>query len=369
MAREVARSAAVPRVIPRNEESRATGKPGLGGPRWFLGALADARNDTALTEGPGRRGPLFLAGCALLFGFALVAALAPHLAPHDPRLPVGPPLAWPTRAHLLGTNDLGQDILSQLIHGARPTLIAAGWVTALATLLSWLVGLAAGFARWAEGPLLAATDLLLALPNIPLYLLVLTLLGPSQRNLILVLALLAWPAFARIVRSLVIGARSAAYVEASRMLGASAGHILRVHLLPATLAVMPANLVLTARFAIAAEATLAFLGLSGNALTWGAMLSWAFADPLLFLRPVWPWLVLPPTLAIVLLILAVTWVGGGIAGGVTPRPRPPSPLAPDASTDRHGSSPRRTPARDRAAHAPPAPQWRATRRRRAADRR
>jgi ABC-type dipeptide/oligopeptide/nickel transport system permease subunit len=316
----------------------------------------------------GCRGPLFLAGCTLLIGFAFVAALAPLLAPYDPRLPVGPPLAWPTRAHPLGTNDLGQDILSQVIHGARPTLIAAGSVTALATLLSWLVGLAAGFVRWAEGPLMAATDLLLAMPNIPLYLLVLTLLGPSQRNLILVLALLAWPAFARIVRSLVLRSRSATYVEASRMLGASDMHTLRVHLLPATLAVMPANLVLTARFAIAAEATLAFLGLSGGTLSWGTMLSWSFADPLLFLRPVWPWLVLPPTLAIVLLILAVTWVAGGLAGGFTPRPRLLAPLVPDASRGTREWSPRRTPGRDPSAHAAPDPRSRAPRLRKAGDR-
>ena len=264
--------------------------------------------------------------------FAAVAAIAPLLAPYDPRLPVGAPLAWPSRAHLLGTNDLGQDVLSQLIHGARPSLLAAALVTGTATVLSWVVGLVAGFVRRAEGPLMAATDLLLALPNIPLYLLVLTRLGPSQRNLILVLALLSWPAFARIVRSLVLRTRSAAYVEASRMLGASDGHVLRVHLLPATLQVMPANLVLTARFAIAAEATLAFLGLSGDQLSWGTMLSWAFADPLLFLRPVWPWLVLPPTLAIVLLVFAVTWVGREIAGAAhTPAIRRDRPATPQAT--------------------------------------
>jgi peptide/nickel transport system permease protein len=232
----------------------------------------------------------------------------------------------------LGTNDLGQDVLSQVIYGTRPSLVAATLVTGMATMLSWLVGLAAGFVRWTEGPLMVATDLLLAVPSIPLYLLILTLLGPSQRNLILVLALLSWPAFARIVRSIVLQSRSAAYVEASRMLGASDGHVLRAHLLPATLAVMPANLVLTARFAIAAEATLAFLGLSGNQLSWGTMLSWAFADPLLFLRPVWSWLVLPPTLAIVLLILAVTWMGGGIASHGTSSTMPRIPATNPAKT-------------------------------------
>ena len=260
------------------------------------------------------RPPLFWLGCALLLAFATVAAFAPLLAPYNPLLPTGDPLAAPDAGHPLGTNDLGQDVLSQLIYGARSTLIVAGLVAALSTGLSWLVGLAAGFVRGAEGPLLAVTDLLLALPTLPLSLLTLTLLGPSRRNLILLLALLSWPAFALIVRSVVLATRSAAYVEASRALGASDGHVMRRHLLPATFDVLPTKLVLTVRFAVFAETTLAFLGLGGtDATSWGTMLSWAFGDPLIFSRPVWPWLIVPPVLAIVTLILATVWIGTGVA--------------------------------------------------------
>lgn len=253
-------------------------------------------------------------GGALLVTFAAVAVWAPLLSPHDPFLPSGEPLAPPTRGHLLGTNDLGQDVLSQVIHGTRSSLIVAGLVTAISTGLSWLVGLAAGFVRGAAGPLMAATDLLLALPNLPLSLLVLTLLGPGRTNLIVVLSLLSWPAFARIVRSIVVRTRSASYVEASRAFGAPTWHVIRRHLVPATIDVLPTKLVLTVRFAVFAEATLAFFGLSGaDAIGWGTMLNWAFADPLLFSRPVWPWLVLPPTLAIVTLVLATVWVSTGVA--------------------------------------------------------
>ncbi len=262
------------------------------------------------------RSPLFWVGGAILLAFAIVAAVAPLLAPHDPWLPTGEPLAPPSDGHLLGTNDLGQDVLSQVIYGARSSLIVAVLVTALSTGLSWLVGLAAGFVRGLAGPLLAATDLLLALPNLPLYLLTLTLLGPSRRNLILVLALLSWPAFARIVRSIVLATRSAAYVEASRALGAADGHVIRRHLLPATIDVLPTKLVLTVRFAVFAETTLAFLGLgSADSISWGTMLHWALGDPLLFSRPVWPWLVVPPMLAIATLILATLWVGTGVVEG------------------------------------------------------
>ncbi len=268
------------------------------------------------------RSPLFWVGGAILLAFAIVAAVAPLLAPHDPWLPTGEPLAPPSDGHLLGTNDLGQDVLSQVIYGARSSLLVAGLVTVLSTGLSWLVGLAAGFVRGMAGPLLAATDLLLALPNLPLSLLALTLLGPSRRNLILVMALLSWPAFARIVRSVVLATRSAAYVEASRALGASDGHVIRRHLLPATIDVLPTKLVLTLRFAVFAETTLAFLGLGGNdAISWGTMLSWAFGDPLIFSRPVLPWLIVPPMVAIVTLILATVWVGTGVVEGRRGRDR------------------------------------------------
>ena len=259
---------------------------------------------------PPRR-PLVWLGCAILAGLTAVAALAPLIAPHDPHLPTGRPLSSPTLDHPLGTNDLGQDVLSQLVYGARSSLLVAGPVTLISTVLSWAVGLAAGVWRRGEGSLMAVTDLLLALPALPLYLLVLALLGPERRNLVLVLGLLSWPAFARVVRGVVVQTRAAPFVEASRAAGGSPFHVARRHLLPVTLDLLPTKLVLTVRFAVTAEATLAFLGLAGSDDPgWGQMLSWAFADPLLFARPVWPWLVLPPALAIVLLVLATVWAGG-----------------------------------------------------------
>lgn len=256
-----------------------------------------------------KRPLLFWLGFALLTGFAGVAILAPMLAPHDPQLPLALPLSEPSDDYPLGTNDLGQDILSQVIYGTRSSLIVAASVTAISTVLSWIVGLTAGFIRRLEGPLMGTTDLILALPDLPLILLVLTLIGATRINLILVLGLLSWPAFARVVRAIVIGARGSPYVEASRALGASTAHLMVRHLLPATLGALPTKLVLTMRYAVFAEATLAFLGLGGgDAIGWGAMLNQAFRDPLLFSRPIWPWLVLPPTIAIIALILATVWV-------------------------------------------------------------
>lgn len=256
---------------------------------------------------------LFWLGSVLLAIFAAIAVLAPVLAPYDPQQPLTLPLSAPSRHHLLGTNDLGQDNLSRLIHGTRSSLIVAVSVTVLSTGLSWIVGLAAGFVRRLEGLLIGLADLLLALPDLPLILLILTFIGATQTNVILVLGLLSWPAFAHVVRAIVIGARSSPYVEASRAIGGTSTYIIVHHLLPATLDALPTKLVLTVRYAVLAEATLAFLGLSGgNTISWGEMLNQAFRDPLLFSRDVWPWLIFPPTVAITALILATVWVGSGL---------------------------------------------------------
>ncbi len=266
-----------------------------------------ARNPRPLT---------FYAGCVILGAAAFVALGASMIAPFDPHLPVGTPLSPPTSTHWLGTNDLGQDQLSQLVEGARATLFLAAIVVAISTTMSWLVGLTVGFFRRTEPVLLMVVDLLMALPSIPLYLLIMSLVGASRLTLALMLGVLSWPAYARIVRSLVIQTRNAPYVDAARASGASDLWIVRRHILPATLDVLPTKLALTLRFAIFAEATLAFLGLGASgSISWGTMMSWAFSDPLLFSRPVWPWLIFPPALAIVLLILSTVW----IANGFTPR--------------------------------------------------
>jgi ABC-type dipeptide/oligopeptide/nickel transport system permease subunit len=245
----------------------------------------------------------------LLVILAAASLAAPWLAPYDPALPVGTPLTPPGAGHVLGTNDIGQDVWSQWLWAARATLLIAFVVTVVSTLLSWTVGLAAALSHRAEGTLLAITDLLLALPTLPLYLLVVALIGPSQEHLMLVLGVLSWPAFARIVRARVIAVRGEAYVEAARALGAGPMRIAVRHVAPATLELLPAKLALTVRFAVFAEATLAFLGLGDAAeRSWGSMLGWAFSDPMVFVNAAWTWWVLPPALGIVAVVLATTWL-------------------------------------------------------------
>jgi ABC-type dipeptide/oligopeptide/nickel transport system permease subunit len=244
----------------------------------------------------------------LVLGLLAASAIAaPQLAPYDPLVASGPPLQSPGPGHLLGTNDIGQDVWSQWLWGGRASLLVGVVVALLSTCLSWSIGIAAGVWRRGEGALMAVTDLLLALPVVPLFLLVVALVGPSQVHLMLVLGLLSWPAFARVVRAQVIATTAQPYIDAARALGGNSLHIARYHVFPATLELLPAKLVLTVRFALVAEATLAFLGLGDPTVrSWGTMLGWAFSDPLAFVNGSWTWRVLPPALAIVAAVLGTT---------------------------------------------------------------
>lgn len=269
--------------------------------------IAGGAPPTELLPSAARVAALLVLG--ILAGSAL---LAPVLAPYDPALPTGAPLTPPGPQHLFGTNDIGQDVWSGWLWAGRASLLIALVVTLLSTGLSWSVGLAAGLWPRGEAVLMGLTDLLLALPAIPLYLLVVALIGPSQVHLMLALGLLSWPAFARVVRARVITVRREPYVEAAHALGATPLRVAIHHVAPATLELLPAKLVLTVRFALFAEATLAFLGLGDpSARSWGTMLGWAFSNPVAFVNGSWTWWVLPPALAIVAAVLSTTWLSTG----------------------------------------------------------
>jgi peptide/nickel transport system permease protein len=147
----------------------------------------------------------------------------------------------------------------------------------------------------------------------------------------LALGLLSWPAFARIVRARVITVDAEPYVEAARALGGTPLHIARHHVFPATLELLPAKLILTVRFALFAEATLAFLGLGDpSARSWGTMLGWAFSDPLTFAGGSWTWWVLPPALAIVAAVLGTTLLATSFESPPTPSAQSAARVSPSA---------------------------------------
>jgi peptide/nickel transport system permease protein len=253
-------------------------------------------------------------GAAMLGLFLMAALAAPLLAPHDPHAFSGQPLERPSPAHLLGTNDAGQDILSELIHGARISL-AVGLGAALGTVaLGLLVG---GVAGYAGGPLdtllMRLVDVMLTLPRLPLLILLAAFLGSGLAQTIAIISLLFWPATARAIRAQVQSLRQRGYVKMARTFGGGAGYVLRRHILPGIAPLIAFGLVAAAGRAVAMEAGLAFLGLGDPAAkSWGLMMRFALDLPGLLLTDRWLWWLLPPGLCLTLLVLALTYVGMGL---------------------------------------------------------
>lgn len=268
-------------------------------------------------------GPEAVAGGTILALFVVVALAAPLLAPYDPHDFSGRPLERPGPAHLLGTNDAGQDILSELIYGARISL-AVGLAAAAGTVaLALLVG---GVAGYAGGPLdallMRLVDVMLTLPRLPLLILLAAFLGPGPVQTAAIISLLFWPATARIIRAQVQSLRQRGYVKMARSFGGGAGYVLRRHILPAIAPLIAFGLVSAAGRAVAMEAGLAFLGIGdATAKSWGLMMRFALNLPGLLLTDRWLWWLLPPGLCITILVLGLTYLGMGLEGRLHPGSR------------------------------------------------
>ncbi len=264
--------------------------------------------------------PLSAVGLLFLAVLGGVAVFAPYLSPYDPEAVVGKPFQKPSPQHPLGTNDIGQDILSELIYGARTSLLIGFTAAAIAILLGTLVGVVAGYAGgWVDAALMRLVDVVLVIPFLPLMILLAAYLGPGLLNIIGVIAALIWARPARVIRSQVLSLRHAAYIEAAEALGASFGRVLLRHVLPGVLPLALAQFILAASSSILIESSLAFLGL-GDPLrkSWGTILYYAQARGA-FLTGAWLWWVLPPGLLITLSVLGFALTGYALETLVQPQ--------------------------------------------------
>ena len=268
---------------------------------------------------PGRR--LAGMGLAILFLFSAVAVLAPALAPHDPRALSGDPLRPPSADHPLGTNDIGQDVASEVIWGARTSLVVAVAAGVIAVGVAVLIGVGAALAGGrVDAAAMRLLDVLLAVPVLPLLVLVAALAGPSRTVVVVVIGLLAWPRMARILRSQTLSLRRRGYVEASQGLGGGFLYVLRRHIVPALAPLLAANFVIIAGVAVLLESGLAFLGLGDpTAPSWGQILHRALDHPGIYFTPVWMWWVLAPGIAITVAILGFTFLAVGLEPRFNPR--------------------------------------------------
>lgn len=265
--------------------------------------------------------PLLWAGLGIVGALALIAALAPVLAPFDPRAVSGPSLAAPSTTHGLGTNDSGQDILSQLIWGARASGIVAVSSAGLAVVVGVLVGAGAALSGGrADLVTMRVVDVFLALPALPLLILVAALAGAGRATVILVIALAGWPAIARIVRSQALTLVQRGYIDATRGFGASRRYVIRRHLAPALGPLVAASFVSWAATAVVLQAGLAFLGLGDpTEVSWGSVLNRALNFEGVYFTSQWTWWVLPPGLAIALAATGLAFIGVGLEPRANPR--------------------------------------------------
>ncbi len=249
-----------------------------------------------------RQLPLALIGAAILTVFLVVAIFSPLLAPHDPFVRVGRPFLPPGGGHLFGTNDIGQDIFSELIYGSRLSLGLAVLAALVSTGIGTLLGLAAGFlGRPAERIIMRCADFILVLPFLPFAILLAAMLGQGFIQLVLVISVISWPVTARIVRAQVLKIKGKGYILNLQAIGAGPWYLLRRHIFREVLPLVAYQAMLSASNAVLIEASLSFLGL-GNPLmkSWGSILHYAQARNAM-LTGTWLWWVIPPGLCIALL--------------------------------------------------------------------
>ena len=261
-------------------------------------------------------------GATLLGIIGGLALLAPMLAPYDPWLQVTTPFAAPSMAHPLGANDAGQDLLSELLYGARVSLSIGVLAAVMATLVGTTVGVVAGFFRGiTDAVLMRLVDVLLALPFLPLVIVVGVYVGPGLVTEIIVIGALIWAGTAREIRSQVLSLREQSYIAAARAMGARSGYLLTRHVVPAIAPLVIPQLVRAANVAILVDASLSFLGVGDPTVkSWGMTLYYANARSA-FLTDAWLWWVLPPGICITAVVLGFALVGYALEEQGRPRLR------------------------------------------------
>ena len=265
---------------------------------------------------------LGLIGALMILFFVYVAVCAPLIAPYDPFERVAEPFLPPSSAHYLGTNDVGQDIFSELVYGTRISLFM-GLVSALVSIaVGSVVGICAGYCGGAvDAVLMRLVDVCLTIPMLPLMIVLAAFLGSSYWNIILVIGILSWASPARVIRSQVLTVKNRGYIQAVKCLGGRPLYIMRKHVLPQTFSIIVSQFILLSSRAILLETSPSFLGLGDvTQKSWGIILYYAQAKSA-FLTNRWLWWIVPPGLCITLLVIAFTYVGNALEDIMNPRLR------------------------------------------------
>lgn len=262
----------------------------------------------------------FTFGAILTVALLIIAIAAPLIAPFDPNVQdTSRRLESPSRSHLLGLDDLGRDVLSRIVYGARVSLRVGFSVVLIASIIGIVAGAISGYYGGAvDAVIMRLTDILLAFPGILLAIALVAVLGPSLNNVILALATIGWVGYARLVRGQVLKVREMEFVTAAKALGARSGRVIALHVLPNVINPVIVMATLGLAGAILSEAALSFLGLGVQPPTpsWGAMLTsgrryLGLANHLAIF----------PGAAIMLAVMGLNFLGDGLIDALDPKYR------------------------------------------------
>ena len=257
-------------------------------------------------------------GAVIVAVFGFVAIAGPTITPYDPAAQdLSMRLQGPSLAHPLGTDQLGRDVATRLIYGARVSLGIAVLVTALRVVIGTTVGLVAGYTGgWIDELFMRLVDIQLAFPGLVLALVVAGILGPSLRNVMIALAIVGWTTYARVVRGSVLSIKEREYVDAARLFGTPRRRLFSRHLLPGVINPVIVIATLNLGTVVLATAGLSFIGLGAQPPTpeWGTML----AGGREYVRSAW-WIVNAPGVAIMLIVLGFNLLGDGLRDALDPK--------------------------------------------------
>jgi peptide/nickel transport system permease protein len=290
---------------------------------WLLSSDPQSRRQAHLGQAYRRwlalqRNPLALVGLAIVLGLILVAAFAPWIAPYSPILQeLENRLLPPSAAHWMGTDDLGRDILSRVLWGARITLTVVALVAVIVAPVGLAVGVIAGyFGGWVDAALMRVTDVFMAFPRLILALAFVAALGPGIENAVIAISITSWPPYARMARAETLTVRQSDFIAAARLLGASPFRILWGHIVPLCLSSLIVRVTLDMAGIILTAAGLGFLGLGAQPPSpeWGAMISAGRR----FILDQW-WVAAMPGLAILIVSLGFNLLGDGLRDVFDPK--------------------------------------------------
>jgi peptide/nickel transport system permease protein len=267
-----------------------------------------------------RESPLNVLALVIISLFMFLAIFGPFITPYDPLLPnIQDRLLAPSGSHFFGTDELGRDVFSRVIAGARISLGIATVILSIAIPVGTLIGLIAGYAGgWIDEIMMRITDIFLAFPAIILAMAIAAALGPNLRNTVIALTLVYWPWYARLVRGQVLQIKERDYVEAARAVGAPVPRLIGRHILPNSVAPIIIQATIDFGFAVLATAGLSFIGLGAQPPSpeWGSMISNART----FFRVAW-WYFTFPGLALTVTVIGFNLLGDGLRDYFDPRTR------------------------------------------------